>query len=182
MAKVAAVPKPDDTAAAAPPKRGRKLLLILVALLLVIVLLGAGVVGLLLWKKGSAAPDTEEVEAVATFDLSKPPAFVTLEPFVVNLSPEEGERFLQVVLALRVGDAKTGEKLSAFMPEIRHQINLLLSGKRPSELSTPAGREALAEEIVARANGVLGGAPATGSGKASSGPIQAVLYNSFIIQ
>lgn len=182
MAKVAAVPKPDDTAVPGAPKRGKKLLFILVALILVIALLGAGIVGLLLWKKGSSGQEAEEVATVATFDLATPPTFVTLEPFVVNLSPEEGERFLQVVLALRVADAKTGEKLSAFMPEMRHQINLLLSGKRPSELSTPQGREALAEEIVARTNGVLGGGPANGSGKGPSGPIQAVLFNSFIIQ
>ena len=182
MAKAAAAPKLVDAAAPAAPKRGKKLLLVLVALVLVIVLLGAGFVGLLLWKKSSAAQESDEVEAVATFDLSKPPTFVTLEPFVVNLSPEEGDRFLQVVLALRVGDAKTGEKLSAFMPEIRHQINLLLSGKRPSELSTPQGREALANEIVERSNGVLGGGPAKGADKRPNGPIEAVLFNSFIIQ
>lgn len=180
MAKLAVAPNLDDTAAPAVRSYGKKLLLILITLMLVIVLLGAGIIGLLLWKKGGTAHGVDE--AVGTFDLAKPPAFVTLDPFVVNLSPEEGERFLQVVLALRVVDAKTGEKLTAFMPEIRHQTNLLLTGKRPSELSTPQGREALAQEIVARTNSVLGGAPANGSDKGPSGPVQAVLFNSFIIQ
>ncbi|QTQ38104.1 Flagellar protein [Aromatoleum petrolei] len=136
-------------------------------------------------KSQSADAETEEAPAVATVDLNKPPTFVPLDPFVVNLAPAEGERYLQVVMALRVTDAKTGENLKAFMPEIRHQINLLLSSKLPSELSTMEGREALAEEIVRRTNGVLGTPAAkTGDGKATTptGPIQAVLFNSFIIQ
>ncbi|NMF91385.1 flagellar basal body-associated FliL family protein, partial [Aromatoleum petrolei] len=178
---------PAAAEAPAPaPKRSKKLLILLIAAVAIVALLAAVVVGLLLMKKSqSADAETEEAPAVATVDLNKPPTFVPLDPFVVNLAPAEGERYLQVVMALRVTDAKTGENLKAFMPEIRHQINLLLSSKLPSELSTMEGREALAEEIVRRTNGVLGTPAAkTGDGKATTptGPIQAVLFNSFIIQ
>lgn len=186
---MAKAPTPPPAAAEAPapaPKRSKKLLILLIAAVLVVALIAVAVVGLLLVKKSnSAAEDSDEAPAVAAVDLNKPPTFVPMDPFVVNLAPAEGERYLQVVMALRVSDAKTGENLKAFMPEIRHQINLLLSSKLPSELSTMEGREALAEEIVRRTNRVLGTPPAkTGDGKATlpAGPIQAVLFNSFIIQ
>ncbi|AYH43094.1 flagellar basal body-associated FliL family protein [Azoarcus sp. DN11] len=185
MAKAPTPPPAAAETAALVPKRGKKLLMLLIAAVLVVALLAAAAVGLLLLKKGHADAEGGEDAPAAAVDLSKPPTFVPMDPFVVNLAPAEGERYLQVVMALRVADMKTGENLKAFMPEIRHQINLLLSSKLPSELSTMEGREALAAEIVTRTNSVLGGAPAKqGNGKATApaGPIQAVLFNSFIIQ
>lgn len=186
---MAKAPTPPPAAAEAPapaPKRSKKLLILLIAAVLVVALLAVAVVGLLLMKKSQSADTAgDEAPAVAAVDLNKPPTFVPMDPFVVNLAPAEGERYLQVVMALRVADAKTGENLKAFMPEIRHQINLLLSSKLPSELSTMEGREALAGEILRRTNGVLGAPPAkAGDGKSvpAAGPIQAVLFNSFIIQ
>jgi flagellar FliL protein len=113
-------------------------------------------------------------------DLSKPPTFVPLDPFVVNLALGEGDRFLQVVMSLRVADAKLGDSLKGFMPQIRHRINLLLSSKLPSELATTEGREALAEEITNGVNEVLG-APGGAENRATA-PVQAVLFSSFIIQ
>ena len=186
MAKAPATPKPEaaEPAPVAPP-RSKKLLIIALALVVVVALLLAGVAGLLMLKKSKTADDehTDDVAATQTFDLSKPPTFVSLEPFVVNLAPEDGERYLQVVLALRVADSRTGEMIGDFMPAIRHQINLLLAGKLPSELATPAGRETLADEIVERTNGVFGGKRAKNAdAKALAGPILAVLFNSFIIQ
>lgn len=186
MAKAA----PAPAAEAPPPKRSKKLLIIVIAAVLVVLVLAGAVVTLLLLKKGGNPGDADEAAegapaASAAVDLSKPPTFVALEPFVVNLAPAEGERYLQVVLALRVADARTADELKGFMPDIRHQINLVLSSKLPSELSTPEGRESLANELRERANGVLGGGTPRAkrsSGAAPSGPIQAVLFNSFIIQ
>ncbi len=179
---------PADAAAAEPAqvrRRPKKLVIIVVVLAVILLLLAAGVVGLLMLKKNNAGADehAEEHVAAPVFDLSKPPTFIALEPFTVNLSPAEGERYLQVVLALRIADAKTGESLKGFMPSIRHEINLLLAGKLPSELSTPEGREALADEIVERTNSTLGAPPSKGGrGNGPAGPIQAVLFDSFIIQ
>lgn len=187
MAKAPTPPPAAEAPAPAAPPKSKKLLVIIIAAVLVLLLLIAAVVGFILLKKAPASAEEgeEKAPAVAVVDLSKPPTFVALEPFVVNLAPAEGERYLQVVMALRVADAKTGDSLKGFMPEIRHQINLVLSSKLPSELSTPDGREDLADEIVERTNRVLGGpAPAKGAGAAAApaGPIQAVLFNSFIVQ
>ncbi|NMG76409.1 flagellar basal body-associated FliL family protein [Aromatoleum diolicum] len=185
MAKAPPAPAAQEQAPA--PKRSKKLIIIIMAAVLVVLLLIAAVVGVLLLKKGSGTEDDQAGKAPATavVDLNKPPTFVALEPFVVNLAPAEGERFLQVVLALRVVDARTGESLKGFMPEIRHQINLILSSKLPSELATTEGREDLADEIVERTNRVLGAPPVArreGTTAAPTGPIQAVLFNSFIVQ
>jgi flagellar FliL protein len=182
MAKAPAAATADASAAAPSPPKSKKLLLIVMAAVLVVVVLVAAVVVLLLLKKSGAGEDAKaSEEAHATVDLAHPPTFVSLDPFVVNLAPAEGDRYLQVVLALRVGDPKTGDSLKGFMPEIRHRINLLLSSKLPSELSTAEGRELLADEIVDETNSALG-APPPGKDGAVTGPIQAVLFNSFIIQ
>lgn len=185
MAK-APTPPPAAAQTAAPvPKRSKKVLILLIAAALVIALLATAVVGLLLWKKGHAGTEEgESAPTAAVVDLSRPPTFVPMDPFVVNLAPAEGERYLQAVLALQVADSKTGDNVKGFMPMIRNEINKVLSSKLPSELSTMEGREALADEIVRRTNTVLGSAPTKQSdGKAAhAGPIQAVLFNSFIIQ
>lgn len=181
MAKAPATPAADE--AEPPKKKGKKLRVIILIAVAALVIAGAGVVGLLLLKKGSAgAGDDTGVGATSgtPVDLSKPPAFVALDPFVVNLLPGEGDRYLQVVLAVRVADMRTGDSLKGFMPEIRHRINMLLSNKLPSELSTYEGREALANEITDEINRVLGGSMSP-TGR-PEGPAQAVLFNSFIIQ
>ncbi len=164
----------------AKPKKGKKLLIIILIVVLLLVLVAGGLVGLLLMKRGSGGEEADaaasSAPAAARVDLSRPPTFVTLDAFTVNLAPDEGNRFLQVVMALRVADARTGDSLKGFMPEIRHRVNLLLSSKLPSEVATAAGRETLAKEITDEINAVLGGSPG------EDGPIQAVLFNSFIVQ
>jgi len=181
MAKAPATPAADE--AEPPKKKGRKLRVIILIVISALVIAAAGVVGLLLLKKGSTG-DAERAESGTVSgtraDLSRPPTFVALEPFVVNLLPGEGDRYLQVVLAVRVADARTGDSLKAFMPEIRHRINMLLSNKLPSELSTYEGRETLANDITDEINTVLGGGTSP-SGR-PEGPVRAVLFNSFIIQ
>lgn len=183
MAKAPANAQADAApaaAAAAPSVQGKKLLIIaMVAIVVALVAVTAVVV--LALKKGPAFADAGSNEPpVRVADLSKPPTFVTLEPFLVNLASDEGDRYLQMVVALRVADAKTGDNLKGFIPEIRHRINLLLSGKLPSEISTPEGREDLADEIVEQINSALGYPPRK-RGR-PDGPVQAVLFNSLIIQ
>ncbi|MBL8445160.1 MAG: flagellar basal body-associated FliL family protein [Zoogloeaceae bacterium] len=191
---MAKAPTPPAADGAGAPKKSKKLLIIVLVLVVVLLLAGIGVVTLLLLKKGgghdeAAAPAPAPAEVAAApgaVDLSKPPTFVPLDPFVVNLAAGEGDRLLQVVIALRVVDAKTGEGLKGFMPEIRHRINLILRGKLPSELGTPEGQEALAVRIAEDINEILGFPPNRGGarsiGSVPGVPIQAVLFNSIIIQ
>ena len=131
-----------------------------------------------------AAPAAAQLQTAGTVDLTKPPTFVPLDAFTVNLRRDEGDHYLQVVAVLRLADATMDPTLKAFMPEIRHRINLLLSSKLPSEIATIEGRQALALIITEQINEALGFKPmrdAAGQ-PVPNGPVQSVLFTSFIIQ
>lgn len=188
MAKAPA--KPEAPEGDAPPKKGGKMLMIIIIAVVVLLIIVAGAIGaLVLMKKGGG--DTAEAHAEpaagapsTAVDLSKPPIFAALDTFTVNLRREEGDHYLQAVIALRVADQKTADALKGFMPEIRHRINLLLSNKLPSEVQTIEGREALAMEILDSVNESLGFPPPPPGTRVPTvlPPVHSVLFNSFIIQ
>ena len=176
--------KPEE-GAEAPPKKSKKLLIIILAAVLVLVLGGGGAAFFLL-KKSDHAEDEEAAEEVAKpakkekkkKDKEAPPVFVNLEPFTVNLVPETGDQYLQVVLSLEREDATGEPDLKLKMPKVRNNITLLLSSKKASELMPKEGKEKLASEIRELINGIL----APGSKNKSDGPVMEVLFTSFIIQ
>ncbi|MDR2259563.1 MAG: flagellar basal body-associated FliL family protein [Azoarcus sp.] len=187
MAQAAKAPAKPETPAAPPRRSGKLLLIILLIALLILILAVMGVVALLLLKKGGSAgghdvasENAAPVPVITVVDLNKPPVFAMLDPFTVNLSGKDGDegRYLQAVIALRVADQGTADALKGWMPEIRHSIIMLLSSKLPSEVQDAQGRETLAGEIQAQINTRLGAPPPSGA----PGPVQAVLFNSFIIQ
>lgn len=187
------------------PKKSKKMLIIIIVAVLVLAIAGGAAV-MLLGKKKPADGEEADADAEAaheapakakvSVDKSKPPVFVPLEPFTVNLQPETGEQFLQVVLNFRAADAKLGDEVKVYMPEIRHHILMLLSSKKASEISSMEGREQLANEICIESNKVLGyepeapkkrkkaAAPAAEEPEALEchGPIISVLFTSFIVQ
>jgi flagellar FliL protein len=169
-------------AEAAPPKSGGNKLLIIVIVLLVVVLLvgGAGAFFLLNRHGGDEVDDEEEVvEPVKPKKKVKgaPPVYVAMDAFTVNLLPESGDQFVQVVLSVEVEDAESGEQIKAYTPKIRNNVMLLLSSKKASELLTKEGKEKLAEEIRVQMNQVL--APGA---RPEDAPVKEVLFTSFIIQ
>lgn len=85
----------------------------------------------------------------------KPPVFVPLDAFTVNLSSEQNEQYLQVAATLKVLDQQAADSVKQYMPEVRHKTLVLLSSKKPSEIATGEGRERLAEELRQTANNVL---------------------------
>lgn len=191
MAKAPAKAEEGDDV---PKKKGKLGLIIVIVLLVVLILIAVGVGALLLLKGGKdkdpeehaqqAAPAAAQLQTAGTVDLTKPPTFVPLDAFTVNLRRDEGDHYLQVVAVLRLADATMDPTLKAFMPEIRHRINLLLSSKLPSEIATIEGRQALALTITEQINEALGFKPmrdATGQ-PVPNGPVQSVLFTSFIIQ
>ena len=191
MAKAPAKAEEGDDV---PKKKGKLGLIIVIVLLVVLILIAVGVGALLLLKGGKdkdaeehaqqAAPAAAQLQTAGTVDLTKPPTFVPLDAFTVNLRRDEGDHYLQVVAVLRLADATMDPTLKAFMPEIRHRINLLLSSKLPSEIATVEGREALSLAITESVNEALGFKPVRdAAGKpVPNGPVQAVLFTSFIIQ
>jgi flagellar FliL protein len=136
------VPIEEGAGAAPPPKKsGKKLLLIVGAALL----LAGGAGGAWFFMSGGAP----EGAAPAKQEPPKPPVFVAMEPFTVNLQPEASEQYLQVQFTIQVADEKQVELIKLYMPLVRSRLLLLLSSKKPSELSTPEGKKKLQDEIVA---------------------------------
>lgn len=193
MAKEA--PKKAETVVdAAPPKKSR-MKLIIVGLVVVLVLAATGVTAMLVLQKKShgAGEGDEEVAAepmeAPNFDPRKPPIFVPMEAFTVNLQPENGDQVLQLYATLRVADEKIGEQVKVFMPQIRHEMLSLLAAKLPSEITTPEGRESLADEMRGTINSILGWEPPKkkkvgkqADAAAPKGPVVAVFFTQFIVQ
>jgi flagellar FliL protein len=166
MAKSAAKQETQVTPiAAAKPKKKRGLLKIVIAL---VVLAGGAAAAWFAMEKPATAQD-------AAAPQEKPPVFVTLESFTVNLQPENGDQYLQVGLVLKVAESTTADAVKLHMPEIRSRILLLLTSKKASEISTVPGKQRLSTEIIDETRLPLA------SQKIQQG-ILSVFFTSFVIQ
>jgi flagellar protein FliL len=184
MAIKEAPPPPPTPAPAGPAKKRGKLLIMIGAAVLLV--LGVGTAAILLLVP---PPDDEEISADEKPKKKKRdekpllPAYLSMEPFVVNLTSESGDQYLQVAMTFEFAEGKEADLAKVFTPKIRNQVMLLLSGKKPAELAPKEGKEKLAAEIRDEVNGVLAAhaehSDAKGGGK---GSLKAVLFTSFIIQ
>lgn len=147
------------------PPKSKKMLIIIIAV--VVLLAGGGGAAFFLMKpshpaKQDQAAEGEEVaagdhdEEEAPHDAVLPPKFVEIGTFTANLMQEEGDRYLQVAITLKLSKPELEEKLKANNPEVLHRINMLLQSKRPSELATVVGKEKLANDIKAQVEYVMG--------------------------
>ncbi len=141
--------------AAAPPKGKKKLIIIIAAVLLLAGVGGGGAVFMMKKKAAEAAAAAEEGEdgapakhKAAKKDHGAPPAFLPLEPFIVNLADKEVDRYAQIGVTLEIDDPKTADQLKAYMPAIRNGILMVLAHKTSAELLERKGTEALADEIM----------------------------------
>lgn len=106
---------------------------------------------------------------------AEPPEYVALEPFTVNLQPENGEQYLQVQFTLQVANAENAQLIKDNMAQVRNRVLLLLSAKHASELNTVEGKRQLASEIAATLK-----APFLEKGQPQN--VTDVLFTAFIIQ
>ncbi len=177
--------KPTAEGVNVAPAKNRKKLFLLIAVLL---LLGLGGVTTFLLLRQAPEHDEDDGEVAVEkarptkkkkADKGAPPVYVALDAFTVNLVPERGDQFLQLVLSVEVDEAQTADQLKVYMPKLRNDLTLLLSSKKASELVSTDGKEQLATEIKDKINSVLDPA---GKGKKRDWPVKEVLFTSFIIQ
>lgn len=162
--------KAAESMDAMPAGKSKKKLIIIVAVaLLVLGIAGAGAV-LLLSKK--SAPGKEKEHKV---EPAKAPVFVPLEPFVVNLQSESGDKYLQVSMTLQAQDDETAELIKKNMPQVRSRLLLLLSSKDATEILNSDGKEKLIEDIVAQVK-----QPFVPKGEPQR--VNGVFFTSFIVQ
>ncbi|HEX7689397.1 MAG TPA: flagellar basal body-associated FliL family protein [Burkholderiaceae bacterium] len=186
---------------------GKKKLVVMIAVA-ALVLGGGGVGGLMFLQHQKAAAaaaaadgdDDAPVAKAATKKKSdKPPVFVPMDPFVVNLADHDADRYAQIGITLEVPDEKVGEDIKTYLPAIRNNILLLLAHKSTADLAGGDGKEQLAREIRREALKAMGedvpdedddaaaSAPARKKKKhkkaeAEDSPIRSVQFSSFIIQ
>jgi flagellar FliL protein len=197
-------------AAEAPAPKGKKKLIIIVLALVLLLVLGGGAAFFLLKKKsadgeeGDGGEDAAQVEKKPKREHKKedpkhPPVFVALDPFVVNLTDRDTDRYAQIGITLQVEDEKASEEIKAYLPAIRNNILLLLSHKSSEELMAEGGKEKLAQQVLREAVLPMGveledpdeveEAPTAGKKKKrrnydtiDDSPIKAIQFSSFIIQ
>ena len=182
-------------AAAAPAKSSSKLLIIIV--LLVVAMMGAGG-----WYFTKGKHDESHIEEVKVAP-PKPPIFVALEAFTVNLQRETSDQYLQLGLTLKVFEPDYENKIKLNLPDIRSKILQLLTTKTATELLTTEGKQKLIREIISLSNASIGVSNASAHVKPAANPAESqvaetathevtapvekkgvvdVLFTSFIIQ
>jgi flagellar protein FliL len=147
----------------------KKKLLAIVGGAMLVVVIGAAAAWFMTAGANSSAATAHKAEK------AEPPEYIALEPFTVNLQPENGDQYLQVQFTLQVANAEAAELIKANMAKVRSRVLLLLSGKRASEINTVEGKHALAKEIVATIK-----QPFVDKGQPQQ--VSDVLFTAFIIQ
>ena len=153
-----------NAGAAVPAKKGKKKLIIIAVAVLLVLLIAGGGAAFFLKKRAAAqaAENGDETTAQADAhhgdkpDLKHPPTFLPLDPFVVNLSDKDADRYAQIGITIEVVDAKFAEQMKAFMPAIRNGILMILAHKDSKELLERSGKEQLAAEILRDASRTMG--------------------------
>ena len=163
-----AVPKAEAEEEAPVVKKSKKKLIIV--LMAVLLLAGGG--GGAWYFMGQKKPAGEQHAKV---EPAKPPVFLVMEPFTVNLTSEGGEQFLQAAFTLQVGSAEQVDLLKLYMPQVRSRLLLLLTSKKASDINTAEGKKKLSAEIMAAVK-----QPFTANAKPQE--VTDVFFTSFVIQ
>ena len=168
--------KADPKAEAVPAAGGgskKKLIIIVLAAVLLAGGIGGGAAWFFLHGKPDEGGETTKHKKKAA--PVGPPVFVPIEPFTVNLQPENGEQYLQITFTLQVASLEQVELVKDNMPKVRSRLLLLLSSKKASEINTPEGKKKLAEDIMAQVKEPF-------ADKGEPQEVTDVLFTSFIIQ
>ncbi|MEY2873514.1 MAG: hypothetical protein RLZZ373_885 [Pseudomonadota bacterium] len=184
-------------------KKGSKKLWIIIGVVLLLVAGGGG--GYVMMKrKADAAAEAEggghdAAEAAPARkphkrDSHVPPAYLPMDPFVVNLADRDSDRYAQIGITLEIDDAKFAEEMKAYLPAIRNAILMILSHKTAADMLGREGKETLAAEIAREAVRPMGinieadsddeGASTKKKRRAAPvyNPVQQVHFSSFIVQ
>ncbi|REC96328.1 flagellar basal body-associated protein FliL [Kushneria indalinina] len=161
------------TSTATPPAKAgsKKLLWVIVALLVILVGMGCAA-GAWYFLKGDAPAETaHETEQSAPAPV---PVFVELKPFTVNLNDGSG-RILYIGITLKAEGEAAASTLREQMPEVRNRILMVLTGQQGDQLTTSAGKQALAQALI-------GAFEQPFNGDTSSVAVSDALFTDFIVQ
>ena len=170
---------PKADAAAAPAAGGKNKLFMMIGAAVLVLGLGGGAGWYFLHGSGGdEAAEPVKKERTSSKKKKKeehPPEFLPIEPFTVNLQPENGDQYLRVAFTLEVDGPEQAELIKTNIAKVRSRVLLLLSGKKASEINTVEGKQQLAGEILAAVK-----EPFDKHGDEQD--VSDVLFTSFIIQ
>jgi flagellar protein FliL len=152
----------------------KKLLIIIIAgFLLFMILAGAGF--FILWQKlPTPEPDADQkkIQEEQSVQLTVGPVF-SLQPFVVNLADQAGNRYLRtkMTLELGTGNAELLEKMDKLVFPVRDKILTILSSKKYQEINTRQGKKQLRAEIATTVDRLLG-----------KGSVKNVYFSDFVVE
>ncbi|OAZ98504.1 flagellar basal body-associated protein FliL [Halomonas sp. G11] len=127
---------------------GPKKLLWVMIILVLLSSAGAAAAIYMVLEQGDGNNQEDTAEQVVE---SKPPVFLTIEPFTVNLADDRhGTRLLYTGITLRVEDEATRELLETHMPQVRSRLLTVLSGQEAGQLTSSEGKQQLASAINER--------------------------------
>lgn len=189
MADAKKTAEPENTT----PQKPKSKLLLLIVIGILAGAIAAGAAFFLLQKndggEGAHPAEKKKIEA------GVPPVFYRFEkPFTVKLQTEQQDAYLQTEIQLRLQDAHDQELIKQYEPELKYRITLALMERKASDLGNAAGVQKLATELRDIANNVIvppappthspavAGAAEPAPAAAANGPVQSVLFSTFIIQ
>jgi flagellar FliL protein len=134
--------------------------------------LALGSIGWAAWRMGYGQVGSQTPSALAAVgDAGQENALEPLDPFIANLSDEDGRRYLKATIQIEFYDAIVPPEFHHRLPQSRDMLLTLLSSKTFADVRTPQGKAVLREEIVNRLNTVL-----------NYDAVKAVYFTEFIVQ
>lgn len=82
---------------------------------------------------------------------------VPLAPFIVNLSGDNGQRYLRLVAQVEARSEMAKDELEAHLPEIRNRLIFLLTSKTFADIGSVQGKYDLQADITKNINETLDG-------------------------
>ncbi|NUM87589.1 MAG: flagellar basal body-associated FliL family protein [Bdellovibrionales bacterium] len=179
--KAAAAPAPAE---AAPAAGGNQKLLMGVMALNLVVMIAVVVVLFLGQKKKQETPSLDQIAqgaaqgaaqgghgaAPAEGALVADSRFFSLGDVLTNLSGPASSNYVKININFEVSKDADEEDLKKRKPQMRDRIISILNAKKPAELSSADGQNALKEEIRAVVNSTL-----------TKGKVEGVYFSSFVI-
>jgi len=164
MAKPAKPAEAVDTDAV-PVKKSKKKLFILIGF--VVLLLAGG--GAAAWYFTQGNHDGKE----AQHEPPKPPVFLPLETFTVNL--QGGDQYLQTDITLQVAEQTDVDAIKLQMPRVRSRLLTLLSSQDAETLASAESKKKLAKDVQTLVNQPF-------DPKGEPQHVTDVLFTTFVIQ
>ena len=147
-----------------PKKKGPMLKWILIISVVLVLVIGGAGAGYYFFMKPAAKKAAVQAQPLIG-------TIYPMEPFIINLQDNQGERYLKLIMQFEISDSLGVKELDMLKPKVRDNILDLLSAKTYKELMDVSGKQRLREEIIMRLNSIV-----------TTAKITKVYFTEFVVQ